>query len=35
MAAAVASKFTLLGGGWSWILGDRKSLLGTGKTLGA
>lgn len=36
MAAAVSSKFDLRGGGgWNWILSDMKSLLETGKTLGA
>ena len=36
MAAAVKSKFdTRGGGGWNWILSDLKSLLETGKTLGA
>jgi uncharacterized protein YndB with AHSA1/START domain len=36
MAAGVASKFsTRGGGGWSWILSDMKSLIETGKTLGA
>ena len=36
MAAAVSSKFnTQGGGGWNWILSDLKSLLETGKTLGA
>jgi uncharacterized protein YndB with AHSA1/START domain len=36
MAAGVASRFnTRGGGGWSWILSDLKSLLETGKTLGA
>jgi uncharacterized protein YndB with AHSA1/START domain len=36
MAAAVSSKFnTHGGGGWNWILSDLKSLLETGKTLGA
>lgn len=36
MAAAVSSKFnTQGGGGWNWILSDLKSLLETGKTMGA
>lgn len=36
MAAAVKSKFnTQGGGGWNWILSDLKSLLETGKTMGA
>ena len=36
MAAAVSSKFnTRGGGGWNWILSDLKTLLETGKTLGA
>jgi uncharacterized protein YndB with AHSA1/START domain len=36
MAAATKSKFnTRGGGGWNWILSDLKSLLETGKTLGA
>jgi uncharacterized protein YndB with AHSA1/START domain len=36
MAAGVKSKFSLRGGGgWNWILSDLKSLLETGKTLGA
>jgi uncharacterized protein YndB with AHSA1/START domain len=34
MAAMVASKFSVTGGGgWNWILSDLKSLLETGKTL--
>lgn len=36
MAAAVSSKFDFQGGGgWNWILSDMKSLIETGKTLGA
>jgi uncharacterized protein YndB with AHSA1/START domain len=36
MAAAVSSKFsTHGGGGWNWILSDLKSLIETGKTMGA
>jgi uncharacterized protein YndB with AHSA1/START domain len=36
MAAATASKFDRQGGGgWNWILSDLKSLLETGKTMGA
>jgi uncharacterized protein YndB with AHSA1/START domain len=36
MAGMIASKFSEMGtGGWSWILSDLKSLLETGKTLGA
>jgi len=36
MAAGVSSQFnTRGGGGWNWILSDIKSLLETGKTLGA
>lgn len=36
MAAAVSSKFsTHGGGGWNWILSDLKTLLETGKTMGA
>jgi uncharacterized protein YndB with AHSA1/START domain len=36
MAAAVSSKFdTRGGGGWNWILSDLKTLLETGKTMGA
>jgi uncharacterized protein YndB with AHSA1/START domain len=36
MAGMVASKFSELGaGGWSWVLSDLKSLLETGKPLGA
>jgi uncharacterized protein YndB with AHSA1/START domain len=36
MAGAVSSKFnTQGGGGWNWILSDLKSLLETGKTMGA
>jgi uncharacterized protein YndB with AHSA1/START domain len=36
MAAAVKSKFDFQGGGgWNWILSDLKSLLETGKNLGA
>jgi uncharacterized protein YndB with AHSA1/START domain len=36
MAGAVKSKFNLEGGGgWNWILSDLKSLLETGKIMGA
>ena len=36
MAALVADKFNEMGtGGWSWILSDLKSLLETGKAMGA
>jgi uncharacterized protein YndB with AHSA1/START domain len=36
MAAAVSSKFSYQGGGgWNWILSDLKTLLETGKTMGA
>ena len=36
MMAATRSKFDLQGGGgWNWILSDLKSLLETGKTMGA
>ena len=36
MSAATRSKFDLKGGGgWNWILSDLKSLLETGKTMGA
>lgn len=36
MAAAVSGKFNLQGGGgWNWILSDLKTLLETGKTMGA
>jgi uncharacterized protein YndB with AHSA1/START domain len=36
MAAMVSSKFSEQGaGGWSWVLSDLKSLLETGKPLGA
>jgi uncharacterized protein YndB with AHSA1/START domain len=36
MAAMVANKFSEMGtGGWTWILSDLKSLLETGKRMGA
>jgi len=36
MAAMVGSKFSEMGtGGWSWILSDLKSVLETGKAMGA
>jgi len=36
MAAMVASKFNEMGtGGWAWVLSDLKSLLETGKRMGA
>jgi hypothetical protein len=36
MSGATRSKFDLKGGGgWNWILSDLKSLLETGKTMGA
>ena len=36
MAAMVSSKFSEQGtGGWSWILSDMKSVLETGRALGA
>jgi hypothetical protein len=36
MAAMVSGKFSEMGGGgWAWILSDLKSLLETGKRMGA